>query len=67
LVRASEATRRARGWTFTLGIDDAETECGLDAVTDWNLVIDDDGDEAAVTRQLDVIVKWCSCSAMAKD
>ncbi|VDM23768.1 unnamed protein product, partial [Hydatigera taeniaeformis] len=29
-VSASPVTRRARGWIYTSGIDDAETECALD-------------------------------------
>ena len=29
-VEASEAVRIRRGWVFTAGIDDAESECGLD-------------------------------------
>ena len=29
-VQASEEVRRARGWTFQDGVDDAESECGLD-------------------------------------
>ena len=29
-ITASECTRKSRGWIYTEGIDDAETECGLD-------------------------------------
>lgn len=29
-VEASEAVRVGRGWVFTAGVDDAESECGLD-------------------------------------
>jgi len=29
-ITASEAARKDRGWSFTEGIDDMETECGLD-------------------------------------
>ena len=29
-VEASEVVRMGRGWSFTPGVDDAESECGLD-------------------------------------
>ncbi|XP_069944620.1 phosphomevalonate kinase isoform X3 [Cherax quadricarinatus] len=35
-ITASEAARKQRGWTFTSGVDDAESECDLDNITDWN-------------------------------
>ena len=34
-----------RGWVFTPSVDDAESECGLDNVTDWDVVVENDGDE----------------------
>nr|CAG4645883.1 EOG090X0FYC [Lynceus sp. MCZ IZ 141354] len=39
-ITASEETRKARGWSFTEGVDDAPSECGLDAVLDheWDLI-----------------------------
>lgn len=42
-VQASEETRKKRGWVFTKGIDDAESECDLDSVK-MDLVVDNDGD-----------------------
>jgi len=46
-VVASDATRQRRGWKFTAGVDDAESECGLDHVVDWDWVLinDDDHDD----------------------
>ncbi|VDP86089.1 unnamed protein product [Echinostoma caproni] len=41
-VIASEATRKARGWIFTNGIDDAETECALDAFSEWDCIVEND-------------------------
>lgn len=43
-VVASEAVRVGRGWVFTTGVDDAESECGLD---DYNcdVVITNNGDD----------------------
>ena len=43
-VEASQDTRRARGWVFASGVDDAESECGLDAYEPWDVVLkNDDG------------------------
>ncbi|XP_023657175.1 phosphomevalonate kinase isoform X1 [Paramormyrops kingsleyae] len=44
-VEASDQTRKERGWEFTPGVDDAESECGLDTgVTfDWTIRNDEDG------------------------
>lgn len=39
-VTANEETRRARGWKFTKGIDDADSECGLDKDVTWNFVLE---------------------------
>ncbi|XP_051174706.1 probable phosphomevalonate kinase [Leptopilina boulardi] len=36
-ISSSEAVRIKRGWTFTPGIDDQETECDLDDVNNWDL------------------------------
>ncbi|XP_018592604.1 phosphomevalonate kinase [Scleropages formosus] len=42
-VEASQETRRKRGWEFTAGIDDAESECGLDQGVqfDWTIFNED--------------------------
>ncbi|KAF7692802.1 phosphomevalonate kinase [Silurus meridionalis] len=42
-VEASEQTRAQRGWIFTAGVDDAESECGLDQGVDFDWVIRNDG------------------------
>ncbi|XP_014670188.1 PREDICTED: phosphomevalonate kinase-like [Priapulus caudatus] len=52
-VVACEATRRARGWTFTEGVDDAESECGLDEGVAWDHVVENDGNETTLERHLD--------------
>lgn len=41
-VQASDAARMSRNWTYTEGIDDRPTECGLDDYTDWTHVINND-------------------------
>ncbi|KAK3534692.1 hypothetical protein QTP86_020336 [Hemibagrus guttatus] len=52
-VEASEQTRAQRGWRFTAGIDDAESECGLDQGVDFDWTIRNDGDVTFLDRQLE--------------
>jgi len=42
-IVAEEEVRRERGWVFTPQVDDMESECGLDRVESWDLVIDNSG------------------------
>lgn len=51
-INASEDVRENRGWTFECGVDDVQSECDLDDVTQWDLVIDNDG-----TNDVDTIVE----------
>lgn len=44
--------RSARGWQFTAGIDDQETECGLDSYTDWDYVIENNGSQSELIDNL---------------
>lgn len=55
-VTASEDVRRSRGWIFTSGIDDATSECALDAFS-CNVVIDNDGDEEVLKGGLEKLRK----------
>lgn len=41
-IEATDEARMSRGWKFVEGIDDRDTECGLDYYDDWTLVIDND-------------------------
>ncbi|CAG2162286.1 unnamed protein product [Oppiella nova] len=56
-ISASVETRVKRGWSFTVGVDDKETECGLDSYTDWDFVIDNDGSDEDLMNQLQPIIK----------
>ncbi|CAG2100329.1 unnamed protein product [Medioppia subpectinata] len=56
-ISASVETRVKRGWSFTAGIDDKETECGLDSYTDWDYVIDNDGSEDDLMNELKPIIQ----------
>ncbi|OXU29745.1 hypothetical protein TSAR_012330 [Trichomalopsis sarcophagae] len=44
-ISSSEEVRKNRGWKFCRGIDDSETECDLDDVTDWDLEINNNEDD----------------------
>ncbi|OQV14436.1 putative Phosphomevalonate kinase [Hypsibius exemplaris] len=46
-VECDEPTRRKRGYVFTKGIDDSDSECGLDGVTDWDYVLNNSSDRDA--------------------
>jgi len=41
-ITAAEEVRRSRGWIFTAGVDDAESECGLDD-EEFDVLIQNDG------------------------
>lgn len=58
-VVADESVRKQRGWIFTPGIDDAESECGLDSVSQWDWTISNNGkgtEEIEIVLQN--IVQW---------
>ncbi|XP_020289757.1 probable phosphomevalonate kinase [Pseudomyrmex gracilis] len=46
--------RKKRGWVYIPGIDDSETECDLDDVTVWDILInnDDNNDIEVIFQQL---------------
>ena len=58
-IVASESVRKQRGFNFTAGVDDAESECGLDQVPHWDLIIENDGDEAALKTDVEALVQLC--------
>ena len=77
-VEASEATRAARGWVFTPGVDDVSSECGLDGRSDWGLVVPNEGGPgspgdaatraargAATQAHIDDLVARCQQAAAA--
>lgn len=39
-IEATDEARMSRGWKFVDGIDDRDTECGLDEYDDWTFVIE---------------------------
>ncbi|KAK2579197.1 hypothetical protein KPH14_002717 [Odynerus spinipes] len=56
-IIASPEIREQRGWKFTSGIDDAETECDLDDFDNWDLQIENNTNniEAALEQILKLI------------
>ncbi|XP_074422476.1 phosphomevalonate kinase isoform X2 [Larus michahellis] len=56
-VVASEETRKRRNWVFTAGVDDAESECGLDQGVAFDWVITNDGDERCLDEQLEPLLR----------
>ncbi|XP_038958269.1 phosphomevalonate kinase isoform X1 [Rattus norvegicus] len=57
-VVASEQSRQQRGWVFTRGVDDAESECGLDSFGDFDWVIENHGDEQCLEDQLENLLEF---------
>ncbi|ROL43069.1 Phosphomevalonate kinase [Anabarilius grahami] len=55
-VEASEQTRSQRGWRFTAGVDDAESECGLDEGVEFDWIIRNDGDDDVLEKQLEELL-----------
>ena len=56
-LQTSIQVRSKRGWVFTNGIDDSETEVDLDDYDDWDFVIDNDGDNEAINRDINNVCK----------
>ncbi|XP_028297961.1 phosphomevalonate kinase [Gouania willdenowi] len=55
-VQSSEGTRKQRGWSFTQGVDDAQSECGLDGCEDFDWTIVNDVDAPSLDEQLQPIL-----------
>ncbi|NXA29809.1 PMVK kinase, partial [Ibidorhyncha struthersii] len=56
-VVATEETRKRRSWVFVAGVDDAESECGLDHGVAFDWVITNDGDERSLDEQLELLLQ----------
>ncbi|XP_071964051.1 phosphomevalonate kinase-like [Antedon mediterranea] len=55
-ITADMSVRQSRGFNFVPGIDDAESECGLDDIEDWNFkVINNNREEDKLETQLALI------------
>ncbi|XP_072249510.1 phosphomevalonate kinase-like [Leuresthes tenuis] len=56
-VQSSEETRAQRGWSFTKGVDDAESECGLDSGVEFDWIITNEADAPPLGEQLRPILQ----------
>jgi phosphomevalonate kinase len=56
-VMATEETRAGRGWKFTPGVDDVDSETGLDGRADWDIVINNNQGDGS--RHIERIVDAC--------
>ncbi|XP_037640453.1 phosphomevalonate kinase [Sebastes umbrosus] len=56
-VQSSEETRKQRGWSFSAGVDDAESECGLDSGVEFDWIITNEADAPSLEEQLQPILK----------
>jgi len=59
-VEADECIRKARGWEFTAGIDDAESECGLDEYKKWDHIICNNGSAEEIESDIEYLMKMCT-------
>ncbi|XP_069694887.1 phosphomevalonate kinase isoform X1 [Periplaneta americana] len=66
-VVADDDVRRQRGWVFTTGIDDAETECNLDEETEWDWKIVNNDNEAETELGMLSILTWVGSISCAQD
>ncbi|KAK6179776.1 hypothetical protein SNE40_012060 [Patella caerulea] len=57
-VEAEDSIRIKRGFVFTEGVDDAESECGLDENINWDYIIDNNGDEEQLNKSLKPIIEY---------
>lgn len=56
-IQADEEVRKTRGWTYTEGVDNGPSECDLDDVTDWDLVVTNNGAED-LNESVSTILSW---------
>ncbi|XP_054714347.1 phosphomevalonate kinase-like [Uloborus diversus] len=54
-INALEEIRKKRGWNFTEGVDDVESECGLDTFDSWDFRIDNN-DSHKTLLDVEIIV-----------
>lgn len=57
-IVSSEETRRKRGWSFQSGVDDVESECGLDHISHWDLIVNNEYEttDCLLEQQLKLVI-----------
>ncbi|RUS86450.1 hypothetical protein EGW08_005765 [Elysia chlorotica] len=56
-VECDIATREERGFNFTKGVDDAESECGLDTGVTWDILMHNNGNKEELDKGLEKILE----------
>ena len=64
-IVSSDETRAKRGWVFTEGVDDVDSETGLDDFNNWDFIIHNDDDENIFNQDLDALLAFID-SAVGK-
>lgn len=59
-INSTTQTRVSRGWHFTKGIDDQQTECGLDDECHWDYIIQNDSTKEKLLIQLEPLFEQIS-------
>ena len=54
-IEVADDVRQTRGWVYTAGIDDAESECALDG-REWGVLLRNDVAPVALDKQLGELV-----------
>ncbi|KAL4224667.1 hypothetical protein ACF0H5_015364 [Mactra antiquata] len=57
-ITATDSVREQRGFVFTPGVDDAESECGLDIGVTWDFIINNDNNNAIFESDLSQIIDY---------
>lgn len=56
-VTADDDIRKGRGFIFTPGVDDAESECDLDNGVNWNYIVHNNDDKIQLEADIAALVK----------
>ncbi|XP_022203887.2 phosphomevalonate kinase isoform X2 [Nilaparvata lugens] len=59
-IVSSDDVRQKRGWTFVDGVDNAETECDLDSVEEWDMIFTNNNNEQEFEVQMSSLIEMCS-------
>ncbi|XP_040899525.1 phosphomevalonate kinase [Toxotes jaculatrix] len=62
-VQSSEETRKQRGWSFTAGVDDVESERGLDSGVEFDWIIINEANAPSLDEQLQPILRLAEKAA----
>lgn len=58
-IECDDKVRQERGWTFQAGVDDIQSECDLDAFTEWDYLLNNGG-EVKAQQLLEPLLKRLS-------